>query len=130
MSKVCRIVSSSQLNKGKYEELEKQAKLLGQVRKEVWERFGSINGVGANHREIRSDWVKNRDFSPLPAKAWKETLRDTLDNIKLYEESAKINVKKAIHNLAKNSDEKKQLFSALKSDKWTSIKYLRRMMRK
>jgi hypothetical protein len=40
-----------------------QAKMLGLLRKEVWHRFGSINGVGANHREIRSDWVKNRDFS-------------------------------------------------------------------
>jgi len=37
--------------------------------------------VGVNHRTVRTDWVKNRDFSPLPAKAWKETLRDALDDI-------------------------------------------------
>ena len=57
-------------------------------------------------------------------------LRDALDDIKLYEESAKIKVKKSIHNLTKNNDEKKQLFSALRSDKWTGNNYLRRMMRK
>lgn len=130
MSKVCRIAHSVALNRVKYESLLAQAKMLGSLRKEVWHRFGSINGVGANHRVIRSGWVKNRDFSPLPAKAWKETLRDVLDDIKLYEESAKIKVKKAIHNRVKESDERKKYFSDLKSNNWVKNNYLCRMMRK
>jgi IS605 OrfB family transposase len=130
MSKVCRSAHSVDLNRSKYESLSLQAKMLGQLRQEVWQRFGSINGVGANHRDIRSDWIKGRDFSPLPAKAWKETLRDSLDDIKLYEESAKNKVKKSIHKRAQNSDERRQYFSALKSDAWLSNTYLRRKMRK
>ncbi len=79
-----RILHSVNLNPGKYAALKEQADLLGQVRTEAWQRFGSLQGVGVNHREIRTDWVKNRDLSPLPAKAWKETLRDALDDIAPY----------------------------------------------
>ena len=129
MSKVCRIIHSVDLNKSKYHELALQAKMLGEIRKEVWQRFGSINGVGSNHRKIRTEWVKNRDFKPLPAKAWKETLRDTLDDIKLYEEAAKEKVKKCIARRITNKDEKKQLFTLLKGTMWTQHSYLRRKMR-
>jgi IS605 OrfB family transposase len=130
MPKVCRILHSVNLNRGKYDSLLKQAKMLGTLRKEIWHRFGSINGVGANHREIRSAWVKARSFFPLPAKAWKETLRDCLDDIKLYEESAKDKVKKAIGKRTQNNDERKQYFRDLKGDAWRKNNYLRRMMRK
>jgi hypothetical protein len=130
MSKATRIICSSKLKKSKYDELNLQAKLLGRVRHEVWHRFGSINGVGKNHRHIRDEWVKSRDFSPLPAKAWKETLRDALDDIKLYEEAAKKKVKQAIFARIKESLEQKRLFGLLKSDKWLSDPYLCRTMRK
>ncbi len=92
-----RIYISNALNKGKYLALLAQAGLLGGVRSEVWQRFGSIRGTGVNHRVVRADWVKNRDFSPLPAKAWKETLRDGLDDIRLYEAACKEKVRKQIH---------------------------------
>jgi IS605 OrfB family transposase len=130
MSKVTRIICSSGLNRRKYDELATQARLLGNVRREVWHRFGSFNGVGKNHRQIRSSWVKHRDFSPLPAKAWKETLRDALDDIKLYEEAAKKKVKKAIFARTKDPVEHKRLFGLLTCDKWTLDPYLCRMMRK
>ena len=83
MSKVCRIVRSQNLNLKKFNELSKQANLLGRLRKEVWQRFGSISGVGIDFRTLRNRWVKERDFSPLPAKAWKETLKDVLDDISM-----------------------------------------------
>ncbi|HDN26117.1 MAG TPA: MerR family DNA-binding transcriptional regulator, partial [Thioploca sp.] len=92
-----RIVFSRNLNPGKYQALDEQAHLLGKIRSEVWQSFGSINSVGINHRTVRTDWVKSRDFSPLPAKAWKETLRDALDNIHLYETACKEKVRKQIH---------------------------------
>jgi IS605 OrfB family transposase len=130
MSKATSILYSSALNKSKYDELTLQAKLLGRVRNEVWHRFGSINGVGSNHRVIRTEWVRERDFSPLPAKAWKETLRDALDDIKLYEEAAKKKVKKAIFARTKDPLEQKRLFGLLKTDVWVEDGYLRRMMRK
>ncbi len=130
MSKVTRIYKSSDLNAGKYQALEEQAKLLGKLRAEIWERFGSIHGVGANHRKIRDAWVETRSFSPLAAKAWKETLRDTLDDIHLYEESAKEKVRKAISRRKISEAEKKNLYILLKSAKWVEDKYLCRMMRK
>jgi len=130
MNKVCRVIHSDSLNKVKYEELEKQAKLLGFVRSEVWERFGSINGVGVEHRKIRTDWVKIKKYPLLPAKAWKETLRDALDDIKLYEASAKEKVRKSICKRAdKNEEERKRLFKLLRGDKWVNDSYLCRKMR-
>ncbi|KOR31845.1 hypothetical protein TI05_11025 [Achromatium sp. WMS3] len=60
-----RIVFSHNLNQGKYEALNAQARLLGQLRSEIWQRFGSINGVGVFHRTIRDEWVKIRNFFPV-----------------------------------------------------------------
>ncbi len=57
-----RIVISHNLNQGKYQALSAQASLLGQLRSEIWQRFGSINGVGVFHRTIRDEWVKTRNF--------------------------------------------------------------------
>jgi hypothetical protein len=130
MQKVTRIVYSKNLNRGKYEELSLQAKMLGSLRKEIWHRFGSIRGVGANHRKIRDEWVKSRNFLPLPAKAWKETLRDVLDDISLYEEAAKVKVKEAIAKRTKDLNARLALYRALKSDEWVSDPYLCRKMRK
>jgi hypothetical protein len=126
MSKVSRIIESVDLNTLKYLLLVEQAKLLGILRKEVWQRFGSINGVGVCFRKRRNNWVKTRDFLPLPAKAWKETLRDTLDDIKLYEESAKEKVRKIIYKHKDN----KELFKLLKNNYWINNSYLCRLMRK
>ena len=130
MSKVCRILRSVGLNFSKFKELDEQAKMLGKLRAEIWQRFGSINGVGANHRKIRDEWVKTRDFSPLPAKAWKETLRDVLDDIQMYEESAKEKVRKAIHTRIQDKIERKKLYKTLSSNQWVDDPYLSRMMRK
>jgi hypothetical protein len=130
MSKVCRIVCSKNLNKGKYSALKKQAKLLGALRKEVWQRFGSIHGVGISFRNIRNDWVKTRDFTPLSAKAWKETLSDVLNDINLYEEAVKEKVRKDIWKRTNNKKEQKRLFGLLKYNRWVSNTYLCRRMRK
>ncbi len=125
-----RILHSVNLNPGKYAALKEQADLLGQVRTEVWQRFGSLQGVGVNHREIRTDWVKNRDLSPLPAKAWKETLRDALDDIRLYEASAKEKVRKQIARRFKDAAERKLYFGLLRSNAWVNDPLLSRWMRK
>jgi transposase len=129
MSKVCRVLNSVDLNQKKYNELDKQAKMLGKLRKEIWQRFGSLAGVGANHRKTRDKWVKARDFTPLPAKAWKETLRDVLDDIQMYEASAKEKVRKAIYARVKDPAEKKRLFKTLDSNQWINDPYLSRKMR-
>jgi len=125
-----RIFISNALNKGKYLALLTQAKLLGVVRNEVWQRFGSINGVGVNHRCIRTDWVKSHDFSPLPAKAWKEILRDGLNNIRLYEATCKAKVRQQIHARFKDKSERQEYFGKLRYDQWVNDPLLCRWMRK
>ena len=142
MGTVCRIVHSVDLNRSKYDELAEQARLLGQLRHEIWERFGSLAGVGADHRNIRDGWVKTRDFSPLPAKAWKETLRDTLDDIALYEAAGKEKVRRAIYARTddkkgkkdekdkKHKKERQRLYRVLRGNSWMNDPYLSRMMRK
>ena len=124
-----RILYSKNLNRAKWKALECQAQLLGQVRSEVWQRFGSIKGVGVSHRTIRTEWVKNRDFTPLPAKAWKETLRDALDDIKLYESAAKEKVRKHIHRRFNESADRKKYFGLLKYHQWVNDPLLSRWMR-
>ena len=129
MPKVTRIISSQNLNRSKYDELLKQAEMLGAIRNEVWQRFGSINGSGIDFRALRNEWVKSRDFSPLPAKAWKETLRDVLDDISMYEEAAKLKVRQDIWKRTSDSHERKNLCTALKSSEWKKHPYLCRKMR-
>ncbi|RYZ89960.1 MAG: transposase, partial [Proteobacteria bacterium] len=129
MSKVCRIVESLSLNKGKYAELCEQARLLGEIRKETWQRFGSVNGSGLDFREIRNDWVKTRNFSPLPAKAWKETLRDTLDDVYMYEQAAKVKVRESIFKRTQDQSEQQNFFRLLKGEGWKTDSFLSRKMR-
>ena len=129
MSKVTRIAISKDLNKRKYDELCVQAKLLGNLRKEVWHRFGSLKGSGVDFRELRNNWVKTRDFSPLPAKAWKETLRDVLDDISMYEEASKVKIRDAIYKKTSDKAERKELLKLLKNSDWKNHPYLCRKMR-
>ena len=125
-----RIYISHTLNQGKYDALQAQAGLLGEVRSEVWQRFGSIKGVGINHRKIRTDWVAHRNFSPLPAKAWKETLRDGMDDIALYTAACKEKVRKKIHVRFKHEKARKKYFGLLKYNGWVNNPLLCRWMRK
>lgn len=129
-SKVTRIAYGKDLNATKLNRLVEIADRLGKLRTEIWRRFGSINGVGVSHRTIRDQWlVEQREFD-VPARLWEETLRDTLADIKAYCESAKEKVRRAIRKRTKDDKERKWLYTLLKSDKWLSDPYLRRMMRK
>ncbi len=128
--KVTRIARSHDLNKGKYAELEEQAERLGRVRTETWQRFGSLAGVGLRDRTLRDKWLKEgREFGVL-ANPWKETLRDTIGDIKAHREAAKVKVRRSVRRHTSDQAERKRLFTALKADQWTEDAYLRRMMRK
>ena len=129
MGKVTRIVASKDLNRSKYDELSRQAEMLGALRKEVWQRFGSIRGSGIDFRTLRNDWVKNRSFQPLPAKAWKETLRDVLDDIAMYDEAVKLRVKQDIAKRESDKTERIKLYRKLDGTEWKTDPYLCRKMR-
>jgi IS605 OrfB family transposase len=130
MAKVTRIAYSKNLNRGKFSELKEIAKRLGRLRAEVWRRFGSVSGVGITHRHIRDQWLAEKRTFDVPARLWKETLRDTFADICLYREASKVKVRKAIHQRTDDDEERKRLYTLLKSDRWLEDNYLRRMMRK
>ena len=128
--KATRIAYSSNLNQCKFDQLLEQAKRLGIVRSEIWQRFGSISGVGLNDRKIRDKWVvEKRGFGVL-ATPWKETLRDAIADIKANMESAKEKVRKTISRNIKDNETRKNLFTGLKYNRWKSEPFLTRMMRK
>lgn len=130
--KVTRIAYSDQLNDGKYAELEEQARRLGRVRSMVWDRFGSIAGVGVSDRAIRDQWLKDCTAAQfgVTANAWKETVRDAVGDIKAHRDAAKVEVRRKIARRALPDEERKRLYVALKYDKWTADPLLRRLMRR
>ncbi len=128
---VTRILKSKNLNRGKYEQLEEQAKRLGQVRSEVWHSYGSINGVSIkSDRKIRDQWLSKKRQFQVSANAWKETLRDSFGDMKANREAAKEKVRKIIYKQVSDEKKRLELYKKLKSDNWTSDNYLRRLMRK
>ncbi|WP_221914010.1 RNA-guided endonuclease TnpB family protein [Thiorhodospira sibirica] len=128
--KVTRILCAKRPNQGKVGALRDQAGRLGQVRSEVWQRFGSIGGVTRSDRQIRDQWLKDKRVFSVSANAWKETLRDAKGDITAYMEAAKVKVRQCIWRHTQDKTEQKRLFTALKGNDWVHDPYLRRMMRK
>ena len=126
---VTRVAYSQDLTAAKYAQLHEQAKRLGRIRSEVWDRFGSVSGVKQTDRTIKRQWVAEREFNVL-ANPWKETLRDAMGDIKANLAAAKAKARQAIRRHTSDSAEQKRLFGLLKFDNWTSDAYLRRIMRK
>ena len=124
------IVFSDKLNQGKYNALSEQAKRLGIIRSEIWQRFGSVKGIKLSDRTIRDSWLKEGRKFNVNANTWKQTLSDTIDNIKANRKAAKVKVKRSIRAKTKESVEQKRLYTLLKSENWNEDSYLSRMMRK
>ncbi|MEU5852301.1 hypothetical protein [Saccharopolyspora shandongensis] len=97
--KVPRIAYSQGLNAGKFAQLAEQARRLGRVRGEVWQRYGSVSGAGLSDRKIRDQWMADgtAETFGLLANAWKETVRDAVADIAANRAAAKAAVRKAIH---------------------------------
>lgn len=128
--KVTRIAYSKNLNAAKYAQLEEQAKRLGRIRSEVWERFGSIEGVNLNDRQIRDEWLRQGKKFDVSANAWKETLRDAKADISMTIEATKVKARRAIPRHTSDKAEQKRLYTLLKKNEWLNDPYLSRIMRK
>jgi hypothetical protein len=83
------IAFSDNINKGKLAALLEQAQRLGAIRTEVWQRFGSLKGVGLGDRTIRDNWLKEGRTFNVGATPWKQTLCDAIGDIKANREAAK-----------------------------------------
>ncbi|WP_319460866.1 transposase [Micromonospora sp. RTP1Z1] len=132
--KVTRIAYSTALNPGKYAALREQARRLGRVRGEVWQRSGSIAGVGSGlkDRQVRDRWLADGThvrFGVL-ANAWKETVRDAMADIAANLASAKVEVRRAVGRRAGDPAERRRMLTALKADRWAGDIFLARRMRK
>ncbi|MEU5527617.1 transposase [Micromonospora chersina] len=131
---VTRIAYSRGLNPGKYVALAEQASRLGRVRSEVWQRYGSIAGVGAGlkDRQVRDRWLLDGTHSSfgVPANAWKETVRDAISDIAANFAAAKVEVRRAIIRRSDDPAERKRMFATLVADRWAGDPFLSRQMRK
>lgn len=128
--KVTRIAFSKKITESKLARLTEIAKRLGALRTELWDRYGSVAGVGLEQRELRDQWLADKRPFDVPARLWKETLRDTMADVALYREAAKVKVRRAIPAHTKDKCEQKRLYTLLKADRWLEDSFLRRMMRK
>ncbi|MEV0807907.1 transposase [Micromonospora sp. NPDC050200] len=132
--KVTRIAYSARLNPGKYAALVEQARRLGRVRSEVWQRYGSIAGVGSGlrDRQVRDRWLADGTHAlfGVLANAWKETVRDAMADIAANLAAAKVEVHRAIGRRTKDPLERKRMFTALRADQWAGDPFLARQMRK
>ena len=79
--------------------LAEQARRLGRVRSEVWQRYGSVAGASLSDRQVRDRWLAtghHEQFGVL-ANAWKETVRDAMADIAAYRDAAKVKVRRAVN---------------------------------
>ncbi|WQR64377.1 transposase [Helicobacter pylori] len=130
MMLVTRILYAKNINKGKLKALNEQAQILGKLRSQIWQEYGALKCLGTSDRKIRDLWVKEKREFKVLANAWKETLRDSFNNIKLYLEAAKTSIKKDIFKHYKTKEEQKEAFIQLKKDEWLKDHFLHRKMRK
>ena len=118
--KVTRIAYSRGVNAGKYGQLVEQARRLGRVRSLVWDRYGSITGVGVSDRQIRDAWMADGTATSLGvlANAWKETVRDAVADIRAHREAAKVEVRRMVGRRRLPEAERKRLYTLLTRDQW------------
>lgn len=126
---------SKKLDEQTYAELTLIAKRLGILRKIIWHQFSS-NPKKLNDRKIRDIWTKEKKngtnlypkiIDKLPARLWKETLRDTIGSINGYFESGFTEIIKRLYRKYDKAEAKK-LTKILKTD-YKSNNELHRMVR-
>ena len=126
---------SKKLDEQTYAELTLIAKKLGILREILWHQFSS-NPKKLNDRKIRDIWLREKEngtnlypkiIDQLPARLWKETLRDTIGNINAYFEAGFKEIIKRLYRKYGKTEAKK-LAKTLKTD-YKSNNELHRMVR-
>jgi len=134
MTLVTRTVTSRDLTASKHRHLAMMAERCGWVRRVAWDRYGALSGLVRKNRDIRDeDWLAGERLgaqSGLPARIWKATLEDALNNIKAQREAAIALVLRKIWRSRRSDVEKKQMATMLRRGTWPQHKLLHRLMRK
>ena len=126
---------SKKLDEQTYAELTLIAKRLGILRKIIWHQFSS-DPKRLNDRKIRDIWLREKEngtnlypkiIDQLPARLWKETLRDTIGNINAYFEAGFKEIIKRLYRKYGKAEAKK-LTKILKTD-YKANNELHRMVR-
>lgn len=126
---------SKKLDEQTYLKLTLIAKKLGILRKIIWHQFSS-DPKRLNDRKIRDIWLREKKngtnlypkiIDQLPAKLWKETLRDTIGNINAYFAAGFKEIIKRLYRKYGKAEAKK-LTKILKTD-YKSNNELHRMVR-
>lgn len=97
-----RIAYIKNLNKGKLLQLKKIAKLLGNVRTQTWHEFGMFKWKKLHPFKAVGYLLKKQQYPHIPARLWKETVHDCLDDIKAFHATQKkLKVKRIAHGVSK-----------------------------
>jgi transposase len=129
MEIVTRIAYSKNLDKIKLDELTELARRLGEIRRDIWHEFGALKNLKLNQRQIRDSWMKSKKFN-VPARLWKETLRDAFQDIELYRAACVQAVIKDVYRNDNLKSQRKELCRMLKNGQWVKHNYLHRRMRR
>ncbi len=126
---VTRVAYSKGLTKRKFSELSELASRLGKLRHELWDKYGSISGYEANHRTIRDKWLAEKRKFDVPARLWKETLRDVIDDIQARKAAGFKAVARKLYRRY-GATEGKKFCAGLRDGSWKKNPVMHRYIRK
>jgi biotin operon repressor len=113
------ILGTQKLNKWKSNELDLIALSLGKLRSDLWNEFGSLKAWGVSKFEIDKQLRTLKDKYQLPAKLWKATLYDVIDNIHLVQAACVEKVMKFLGQSFQSFQAKKGVLQlTLESREW------------
>jgi hypothetical protein len=105
---------------------------MGFVRADIWRRYGALANVGKNVNAIRTAISDANLYGSLPVDGTirAETTKDIVNDILTYKAAAALKVRQSIAARTHDQEERKRLYTLLKSDRWLTDSFLHRKMRK
>ena len=107
-------------------------KAAGYIRADIWRRYGALGNVGVSASAVRSEIVEKKicDGLPIDGTIRAETTKDIVNDILTCKAAAKLKVRQAIAKRTSDENERKRLYTLLRSDEWLADPFLHRQMRK
>lgn len=107
-------------------------KTAGYIRADIWRRYGALGNVGVSASAVRTEIIEKKIYDSLRIDGTirAETTKDIVNDILTYKAAAKLKVRQAIAKRTTYENERKRLYTLLKTDEWLSDSFLHRQMRK